>query len=342
MTKLFKKWNDLNQFHEVRKNLNYPRIWQCLKDNDFRIAFGLKIKLHGTNACVRIEPDGKVVAQKRSSDASEGHFGFAGWVADNETYFASLANVDATRYIYGEWCGPGVQQGVACSMTEDKFFYPFAIDEAIVDVDETLRYYDPQDIETMLGTNCPNNIIVVPWFKTLWIDFEDMKQMELAMLSLNKDVEDIGEKDPFINELFGIEGPGEGLVAYPLLGRTPNVYHKDEEYFSWFNFKAKSEHHRVNKTKTAVQFDAEKFASIQAFADFYVTEPRLLQGLAEGVQNERLMSRTPDFIRWVVSDIYKESVTEREANPELDWKVLSKACSTRAVLWFKAKVQELV
>lgn len=339
MSKLFKKWNDLNQFHEVRKNLNYPRIWQALKDNDSKIAFGLKIKLHGTNACVRVEPDGKVVAQKRSSDVTEGHFGFPQWVAENESYFASLASVDSIRYIYGEWCGPGVQQGVACSQTEEKHFYVYAFDEVMEYSDDTIRWYDPADIEMYLEKTCPNRMIVIPWFKTLWIDFEDKNQMELAMLSLNRDVEAIGEKDPLINELFGIEGAGEGLVAYPLLGRDPNIYHKDEEYFSWFNFKAKSEHHRVNKTKTAVQFDPEKFASIQAFADFYVTEQRLLQGFTEGVQGERNMSRTPDFIKWVVSDIYKESVTEREANPDLDWKALSKACSTRAVLWYKAKVQ---
>jgi hypothetical protein len=341
MTSKFRKWTDLNQFHEVRRNLNYPRIHQCLKDNDNKITFGFKTKLHGTNAAVRIESDGKVVAQKRSGDALNGHFNFAQWVANNEPYFASLANSQATIYIFGEWCGPGVQAGVACSMTDDKFFYVFAVD-TVTSQEDWIRTYEPDMIEKILGDRCPDHVITVPWHVHLWVDFDDRILLESAMATLNREVERIGEIDPLIKQLFNIEGPGEGLVGYPSLGQVKGCYLSGEEYFSWFNFKAKSEHHRVNKTKTAVEFDATKFASIQAFADFYVTEPRLLQALSEGVQNERLMIRTPDFISWVVQDIYKESTTEREANPELDWKACSKACSTRAVLWYKAKVQELV
>lgn len=347
MAKLFKKWTSLNQFHEVRRNLNYPRIWQCLKDNGNKIEFGFKIKLHGTNACVRIEPDGKVVAQKRSSDVPEtigknGHFGFAAWVEDNESYFAALAKADAVRYIYGEWCGQGVQNGVACSMTDAKHFYVYALDEDSVDSSESVRIYEPATIEALLWTNMPNTMIVIPWFSTMTIDFEDRDLIEIAMLKLNRDVEAIGELDPFIKELHNVEGSGEGLVAYPILGRSAGRYHEDEEYFSWFNFKAKSEHHRVNNNKTAVQFDAAKFASIQQFADSYATENRFLQAFQEAVNEERDMRLTPTFIAWVVSDIHKESATERAANPELDWKALSKACSTRAVLWYKAKVAEVV
>lgn len=337
MAKLFKKWNDLNQFHEVRKNLNYPRIWQCLKDNDSKIAFGLKVKLHGTNACVRVESDGKVVPQKRSSDVLTGHFGFAEWALGHEDYFSSLSDSQATTYVYGEWAGPGVQKGVACSMTDDKFFYVFSYDK-VFDDGRTYRFYDPMLIEGLLGPKALDNMIVVPWFTGISIDFEDPKSIELTMLNLNKMVEAIGEKDPLINDLFGFEGAGEGVVAYPIIGKEAGTYRENEEYFSWFNFKAKSEAHRVNKTKTAVQFDAEAFASIQAFADYYVTENRLLQGLRESVSGELDMKRTPDFIKWVVSDIYKESKTEREASPDLDWKAASKACSSRAVMWYKKQV----
>jgi hypothetical protein len=339
MAKLFRKWNDLNQFHEVRKNLNYPKIWQCLKDNDSQIAFGLKIKLHGTNACVRVESDGNVVAQKRSSDVTTGHFGFASWAEEHEDYFSSLAKSDATVYVYGEWAGPGIQKGVAVSMTDRKLFYVFSYDEVYED-GRSSRFYDPKKIEEKLGVEALDDIIVVPWFQkaATIIDLTDLKDIELTMLRLNKMVEEIGEKDPLINDLFGLEGAGEGVVAYPLMGREAGIYHEDEHYFSYFNFKAKSEAHRVNKTKTAVQFDAEKFAGVQAFADFYVTENRLLQGLRESVNDELDMKRTPHFIKWVVSDIWKESSTERDANPDLDWKACSKACSTRAVLWYKKKV----
>lgn len=342
MKKQFKKWTDLQQFHEVRKNLNYPRIWACLKENDFNITFGFKVKLHGTNAAVRIEPDGKVVAQKRSSDVSVGHFGFANWVEANEAYFANLANSSNTVYVYGEWAGPGVQNGVACSATEEKNFYPFAID-MVNEHEEVERIYDPILIEDMLSERdyIPDDIIVIPWFTKIAIDFEDANETKASIEKLNKMVEDIGDVDPLIEELFDIQGTGEGLVAYPLLGKTNGKYAADEEYFSWFNFKAKSEKHRVNNTKTAVAFDPAKFAGIQAFADAFCTEARFQQGLQEGVAEQLDMRRTGDFIKWVVSDIFKESKTEREANEELDWKACSKACSSRAVMWYKSKVEAI-
>lgn len=342
MSKLFKKWNDLNQFHEVRKNLNYPRIWQTIRKNDGKVDFGLKVKLHGTNACIRIEPDGKVVAQKRSSDVETGHFGFAQWVKDNESAFANLANVEAVTYIYGEWCGPGVQHGVACSLTENKVFYVFAFDQVLEYKNDTLRYYDPDKIENLLGKEMPNSLVIVPWHSKITIDFEDKTQIETTLIKLNKLVEEIGVEDPLIKELFDISDAGEGVVAYPLLGVVSGRYNSQEEYFSWLNFKAKSNAHRVNKTKTAVQFDPEKFLGIQAFADFYASEARMLQSFRESVNEECDMKRTGEFVKWVVQDIYKESTTEREANPQLSWNACSKACSTRAALWYKNKVMGVI
>ena len=339
----FKKWSDLNQFHEVVKNLNYPRIHKCLVENSYTISFGLKIKLHGTNACVRIEHDGRVVPQKRSSDivAPADNMGFRRWVEEHESYFATLANSSCSTYVFGEWCGPGIQENVACSQTSQKFFYVFAIE--YYEGEEFLgRVYDPTLIEQSLAlSRAPDGLLVVPWHDTISINFLDKDKTDIALLKLNKLVEAIGECDPLIEKIFEIQGHGEGIVAYPLLGETEGRYSPSEDYFSWFNFKAKSEAHRVNKTKKAANFDPEKYASTQLFADAYCTEQRLLQGFTEAVQGRRDMRLTPDFIRWVVNDIWKESKTEREASPDLDWKACCKAISSRAVMWYKAKVQTL-
>jgi hypothetical protein len=339
----FKKWSSLNSFHEVIKNLNYPRIHEVLKQNNYEIEYGLKIKLHGTNACIRVESNGKVTAQKRSSDITpfKDNMGFADFVANHASYFSSLANEDTTLYIYGEWCGPGIQQGVACSLTNQKYFYVYCVD-AHQYGEFSERIYCPEIIEMILGTNCIDRVLVLPWYDKIKISFIDKPSTEKALHELNTMVEAIGERDPFMFDLFGIDGCGEGVVAYPLLGsNAPLMYQSDDEFFSWFNFKAKSEAHRVNKTKTAVAFDPEKYASVQMFADNYCTEQRFEQAFSEAVNREKDMRRTPDFIKWVVSDIYKESETERAASPELDWKAISKACSSRAVMWYKAKVMEL-
>jgi hypothetical protein len=340
----FKKWTDLNQFHEVVKNLNYPRIHNALIENNYKINYGLKVKLHGTNAGVRIEPDGKVVAQKRSSDliAPNDNCGFRKWVEENERFFATLANSTCNTYVFGEWCGPGIQSNVACSETSAKFFYVFAI-EYFEDEKFLARVYDPNLIEKSFSLgDTPDELLVVPWHDHITVNFLEKNQLDVALLKLNQLVESIGECDPLIEKIFEIQGHGEGIVAYPLLGKVEGKYSEGEEYFSWFNFKAKSEAHRVNKTKKAANFDPEKYASTQLFADAYCTEQRLLQGFTEAVQGRRDMRLTPDFIRWVVNDIWKESKTEREASPDLDWKACCKAISSRAVLWYKHKVQELV
>lgn len=340
----FVKWNDLNQFHEVVKNLNYPRIYDCLRKNDYVIPYAFKIKIHGTNACVSIGPDGEVNAQKRSSNitAHKDNAGFAYWVDQNRAYFESLAHSEFTLYIFGEWAGPGVQSGVACSMTDKKMFYPFAID-AYKGEEFCHRVYDPGYIEGTLGDTCPNDIIVLPWHMHLDIGFEAKIDTEKALSELNTVVEAIGERDPFFKEYFDLDGCGEGLVAFPLLGKEFGVYNDLDEltYFSWFNFKAKSEAHRVNKTKTAAQFDPQKFENANRFADAFCTEQRFMQGFKEAVNEQKDIKLTGQFIQWVVKDIYKESTTERAEMDDSAWKSISKTCTTRAALWFKERVNEL-
>lgn len=340
----FKKWNDLQQFHEVVKNLNYPRIHNALKAHDYKINYGLKVKLHGTNACVRVETDGKVVAQKRSSDVTplKDNAGFATWVASREDYFMKLASCDLVTYIYGEWCGPGIQDNVACSQTKNKVFYVFAIDY-YKDDEFHMRVYDPTIIEDALLEWCPDDIVVIPWHSEVEVSFIKKVETQKALSAINGMVEKIGERDPLIYDLFEIEGCGEGVVAFPKMGDIGGLYKAEErDFFSYFNFKAKSEAHRVNKQKTAVAFDPQKFASVQLFADSYCTEARFEQAFNEAVSRKRDLRLIPDFISWVVKDIFKESATEREASPDLDWKAISKACSSRAVTWYKAKVEELV
>ena len=346
----FVKWNDLNQFHEVVKSLGHNRIYQKLVANDFKIKFGLKVKLHGTNAAVRIDPDGKVTAQKRSSDllGTADNCGFRAWVERNEAFFSNLAILDTTIVIFGEWAGPGVQQGVAVSQIPNKCFFPFAIDyfTDYVETGKHIRAYDPKRIENFLDGKlkaCPNDIIVIPWYDAVEIDFVNKLETEKSLVKLNLLTEKVGESDPFIKEIFDVEGNGEGFVCYPMLGNIPGLYMDEElEHFSHFNFKSKSEHHRVNKTKDAVSFDPEKFANKNRFADAFCTEQRFEQGFREFMDEsiERTMQKTSGFIAWVCRDVAKESKTEQEETG-ISWKDLSKVVSSRAAIWFKARIQSL-
>lgn len=355
MSKNFRKWTDLNQFHEVTRNLNYPRIHDIVVKNDYKIPYSFKIKLHGTNACVRIEQDGNVVPQKRSSDIGpvkkmdgvtklRDNAGFAAWTKKEEGYWSTLAKSDRILYVYGEWVGNGVQSGVACSQLDTKRFFVFAID-GVKDDGNIERIVDPHVIEAILfGHGKESDTVhVIPWHSHATMNFMNKEATSQTIEKLNDTVEKIGELDPLMMEMFEIKGSGEGLVGYPALGENRGISYKNDDLqlFSWFNFKAKSEHHRVNAHKKSVQFDPDKYANIQIFADTYCTEARFLQAFKDGVGEEKNLRRIPDFIKWVVSDIHKETTTEREANPDLDWKAISKACSTRAVSWYKDKVKEL-
>ena len=338
----FVKWNDLNSFHEVVKSLGHNRLHQVIVANDYRIKYGLKIKLHGTNAAVRIDPDSKVTAQKRSSDipGNSDNAGFRAWVEANESYFSGLSKSDATIIVYGEWAGPGVQSNVAVSSIPTKHFFVFALDSH-KDNGEYCRLICPDHIEAVLGLEAPDTVIVIPWHDTVTIDFVSKTETEKTLSALNKATEEVGLVDPFIKELFDVEGHGEGFVCYPFLGSKPGVAYlgNEIEHFSHFNFKAKSEHHRVNKTKAAVNFDPEKFANKNRFADAFCTEQRMEQGWQAFADEStvRSMKETPNFIKWVCSDVFKESETERAEN-ETPWNELSKVVAARAAIWYKQKV----
>lgn len=337
----FVKFNSLNQFHEVVKNLNYPKIYNYLKTKKHKLQFDLKIKLHGTNACVRIESDGKVTAQKRSSDLGEGHdnYGFKSWVMSHESYFASLADSLFDVYIFGEWAGKGIQDDVAVSQI-DKKFYVFTVDK-YYDGEFAEREYGPDNIEMILGKKMPDDLIVIPIFKTIDIDFEAAIDTEKSIALLNVLSESIGECDPFIKEMFGVEGKGEGLVAYPKPDIHPTTYlNSGIEVFSWFNFKAKCKEHRVNKTKASVNFNPELFASANRLAEAFCTEQRFQQGLQEAVEGQFDYKLISTFIKWVCQDVQKESVTEiNEAG--LDWAKVSKVVSSRAAMWYRERVAKV-
>lgn len=337
----FRKWNDLESFANVVKSMNYRKYSGYLETLGNKLEYYGKIKLHGTNAAVQITNDGKVLAQKRSSILGEGqdNFGFKTWVMEHEEFFKSVISGSTDNYvIYGEWAGPGIQDGVAVSQTKNKMFYVFAVD--IWNDLEIQRIIEPKEIESVLGPNMPDRMLVLPWHCRIELDFMDKDKLQASIDNLNKEVEAIGKSDPFMLDNFEIDGPGEGLVLYPTLSEF-GFYHNDElEYASIFQFKAKSEEHRVNKTKVAVAVDPEKIATSKRFCAMFCTDQRMEQAFTEAVAREKDPKLTGAFIKWVCQDVYKESELERDALP-VEWNALSKAVASQAAVWYKARCQEV-
>ncbi|KQN09975.1 hypothetical protein ASE85_03325 [Sphingobium sp. Leaf26] len=337
----FRKWDSLNSFHDVIRGVNKVAVHRTLRDQDYKVTYGFKIKIHGTNAGVRVQPNGQVAAQRRSSDipGDTDNGGFRAWVEANPSYWATFHNPDLATYVWGEWAGPGIQQDVACSATPEPVFYPFAIDTYDVAGQLQQRLYDPQEISfRMSGTMpAPSSVKTLPYHSKVTIDFGDKDATVATVMALNDEVEQIGERDPLMASMFGIEGKGEGLVGYPMVGNGLSYAPDEIPMWSVLNFKAKAENLRVNRSRDAVHLKAQWFPTKNLFAEAFCTEQRMEQALAEAVDGQLDPCRTRDFIEWVKADILKESVAEREES-NIDWNDVVGGISANAALWYKGRI----
>lgn len=148
-------------------------------------------------------------------------------------------------------------------------------------------------------------------------------------------VEAVEKIAPWVKDTFGIEGVGEGLVMYP---ETNKLVARDS--YTQYLFKAKGLKHQTVKSKKAVSIDPELVKTIEEFADLFVTESRLEQGLTEAVNNELNMQKMGDFLKWFAHDVQKESAAELEA-AGLTWEEVSKYIMTRARKWYHNQIETI-
>ena len=290
------------------------------------VEYRAKVKLHGTNCAVQIRGGG-VVAQSRtallSPDAD--YKGFAAWVAAQRDYFARLPS---GLIVFGEWCGPGVEKGMAISQARTKMFAVFAVRR-----DDGSIIHDPDQIRALLpAANAPEHLHVLPWEgPPITIAFGDRAALEGVASDLNTRVAAVEREDPWAKSALGISGLGEGLVFYPVSvdGAPPAT-----ERFEQLMFKAKGEKHRTAGTKTAVQVDPSVVASVAEFVALMVTDARLRQGLSEACGGARDPKITRQFLEWVATDVRKESSAELAASG-LSWSDVDKAVQARAREWFR-------
>ena len=322
------KWGSIEHMHNILRWLEGRKEAKSIIPPI--VNYQPKIKLHGTNGGVQITPDGEVLPQGRRSLLSiqDDNAGFAKWVKSEEPFFKSVRGIHPLT-IFGEWCGPGIQKGTAINQIPKKIFAIFAIrieDKMIV---------DPILIKERLVAP-PESIRVIPWLKTTFvIDWNDREDTKIKADSINRLVEEVERSDPWVRVEFGIEGTGEGIVLYPILGPLP----KAEEVKSLM-FKAKGEKHKVIKTKKSAQIDPEVAKSIDEFVDMFVTPTRLDQALEEGCGGKVDTKLTGDFLKWIHKDILKESESELNVSG-LKWKQVVKPISQKSVKWYQERVKEI-
>jgi len=303
-----------------------------------------KVKLHGTNAAVRVEPDG-IFYQKRSQDitVNSDNFGFANW-ANQIGYDAWQIDPlydypDATYVICGEWAGNGINNGDAVTRLSSKKFFIFSIE--IINGNERHIVAEPDEIKKLISVELATHedVFILPWAdearKVVFFGSDETNSPQAFADYINEKVDAISVKDEYIFDLFGVEGFGEGYVCYPSL--DGNYARIPRDLFGAMVFKAKTEAHSANKTKGA-KVKVEVPASVYEFADTYVTDARCEQMITEHCEGEYSMKRTPDFMRAIIADIEKETVNEREASG-IDMNSAKKVIGAKAVQWLKNKTE---
>jgi hypothetical protein len=289
------------------------------------ICYRAKIKLHGRNCAISVNQDGTVSAQthhhKLALKDPDGHV-MRGYVTELfeqpgvEPYFARLPHAAQKLtgkqwqqvLVFGEWAGKDVQKFVAISHAE-RFFAVFAL--VFVDaLGQTVLWTDPLSILCVLDycPGRPKNVHVLPWFQELaWtVDFSDANMLAELCQTLGALVADIDRRDPWAAEVFGLDGPGEGLVFYP--------EHCDMACFTKFAFKVKGETHMgPNQIAKKHGLAAPERPEV---IDVLLVASRLEQAITDLSEQRNFApltkADTPNVIRWVLNDI------ERECRPEID------------------------
>lgn len=300
-----------------------------------KITFSGTCKLHGTNSGVTINKDGEIYAQSRERVLSIGddNAGFALFVENNKNVFRELlSTIDMLDYdyltIFGEWCGKGIQKGVAITQL-DKMFVIFDIKLSYDNNDKGTNIYLP-DYEIIKLRSKDNNIYNIYDYQTYSINIDFNKPEEsldlLTQLTIGV------ENECPVGKAFGVDGVGEGIVWCYQTNDGDKI-----------RFKTKGERHKgtSSKDKKIINVDVDKINSVNEFVEYSVTEPRLNQGIEKifGFNQPLDIKRTGDFLRWVVGDIMKEEVDTLIKNG-LDPKDVNSSISNKAKIWFLDKINK--
>ena len=340
--KKMSKFTDIDQFRSIVKAVISHSCYEG-KDPDGqpiynrnipkpKVGFTGTVKLHGSNAGIAFNNVDGLWVQSRSNiiTPEADNAGCAFFVHARKDIFIGLIkqvaereNIDLsanTVLLYGEWCGGNIQKGVAIS----------GLDKMIVIFDAKVRPFSQTEIDDSTSfyvsssglMDNPNLIYNVEQFGTynLDIDFErpDISQNEMVKL-----VEAVEAECP-AGKFFGKSGIGEGIVW------------RAEYNGQRFVFKTKGEKHSTSKVKKIAEVDTEKMDSILEFVEYAVTENRLNQGVEQvfttnGIEAD--VSKTGDFIRWVIGDVVKEETDVMKDNG-LEPSNVNRHVSEKSRKWF--------
>lgn len=285
------------------------------------LEFQGRVKIHGTNAAIGY--DGKNYWMQSRSEilsAENNNAGFYTFGMNIKEYMLPIMdkiyqeNHFDDIMVYGEFCGKGIQKGVAVSELEKRF-----VVFDVIGITHTEEGHNKVFLNQYISMfeNEDNLVFNIDMFEkyTISIDFNNPK------LSINKitDIVHSVEKECPVGKKFGINGIGEGVV-----------FTHDVNNMKRYRFKAKGEKHSVTKVKKVVSVDVEKLNSINEFVEYAVTKNRVIQATQSiGIEQHLLSPKnTGDIIKWTMLDIMKEEGDTLLEN-NLTGKDISSAATSR-------------
>lgn len=304
-------YTSIEQLRHVVKDVAY-----YYKEDLPVLTFYGTIKLHGTNAGIGYNNKEHYWCQSRSTiiTPKKDNAGFASFVEFNNEYFIdiikkiadnNMIDLDTNSIIlFGEWCGTGIQKGVAISQLP-KMFVTF--DVKIVPQNGDNPYYINTTLPEVVN-NQERKIYNIHLFETFTIDI-DFKNINTDQL---KEMIDKVEKNCPFGKAFGIDGTGEGIVFR-------HYYTNSDRYV----FKLKGDEHKVSKEKIKIEIAPEIIDNIKHFCDRTVTENRVTQAIDMIYHNnpslptyyKKLeMKHIQKIITWMKDDIWKEEMDVMIAN----------------------------
>jgi hypothetical protein len=302
-------------------------------------AYRGTVKLHGSNAGVRVPRSGEIFPQSRNRSLTleSDNFGFAAFALTHEAAIRELADAIKRRVglhdvtLFGEWIGPGVQKGVAIAQLPARQWVLFA---AAATGLGTPVYLDLDTCGRPCAPDAGIHNVLEAEHVTISIDLTSPASCSAAMDTINAATERVENACPWAAR-FGLEGIGEGLVWTPAGGyddpglcfKSKGVKHKGE--------------HKGPRASAPARMTAEQFATIDAFVAARVDGERVAQGIdhVRELGKPIDMTSTGAFLVWISGDIFAECQAEILAMG-VDTARLHKAITAAAAQAWRAAVAE--
>lgn len=301
------------------------------------VAFLGTVKLHGTNAGVRVT-ETKVQAQGRTRilDIQGDNFGFAFFISTRNEILRELKNdlfgknPDIT--FFGEWIGPGIQKSVAVSQLPFKQFVIFSVYNGETDTITPITEIDTQRMtERMLLADLnAAGIYFINQVDNYLVEI-DFKNPEEAATKIEEMTLSVEKECPWAKK-FGVIGVGEGIVWTAI----------NQEVRLWFKSKG-LEHKKVEKNKPKVEVDPVRVDGINKLVDALLPEWRLEQGFSFLRENGHELSNksTGKYLKWISEDIIKEETDVIVANG-FEWRDVVGQVNTKARTYFMDSLDKQV